>query len=414
MNKFHSRVFKDLLEKALKAMPVVVVTGARQTGKTTLVHKLLQQKRRYLTLDLIDILEQAKKNPDSLLEDVPVTIDEVQRAPELLLAIKRKVDEQRVKGEILLTGSTNLLLMANVADSLAGRAIYFELPPFSPLEWSTKGNEIDIIESLFENKMDLSLWQSTNSKNDCFEWIIKGGYPSAITAETAEERDLWFSGYVQTYLERDLRQLVDVANLMDFKKMMVLTANRVGRLLNQSGIARDLGMSQPTCHRYFNLLETGYQIANLHNYVSNPTSRIVKSKKVFWTDMGLAAHLAKIHNVEALKKHIDLGFWLEQGVFQTLQTWKSLGLDRNVFYWRTTGKDEVDFILEKGDQLVAIEVKSTEGVHSSDLKTLRKFQEEYETKGKKVRSIMLHFCKEARALGNNAYSLPLNVLFPAV
>lgn len=410
MNNFHSRFSQQLLSFALKSMPVVVVSGARQTGKTTLVHKLLGQKRKFLTLDQLDILQQAKTNPDSLLCELPVTIDEVQRAPELLLAIKRKVDANRINGGILLTGSANLALMSTVSESLAGRAVYLELPPFSPTEWGNTDKSPSLIDSLFQKDLDLTLWK--NIPYNWLEWTLTGGYPTAIQMDTLEARQLWFSGYVQTYLERDLRQLAQIDNLVDYQKVMSLAANRVGRLLNQSELARDAAISQPTCHRYLNLLETGYQIVNLHNYTTNPSQGVIKSKKLFWTDVGLGAYLAKIYNIDALKNRLDLGFWLEQAVFQTLQTWKSLGINRNIYYWRSTSKHEVDFLLEFQNQFVAIEIKSSEFASPSDMKGLYILKEELSKKGHNVRSIILHFANEPRYLDDNIYSLPISPLFP--
>lgn len=410
MNSFHSRFCQDILALALRSMPVVVVSGARQTGKTTLVHKLLDQKRKFFTLDQLDVLQQAKTNPDSLLSELPLTIDEVQRAPELLLAIKRKVDSNRVNGSILLTGSANLALMSSVSESLAGRAVYLELPPFSPVEWCSTKSIPSLIDSLFEDKLDLARWE--NIPSNWIQWALTGGYPSAIQASNLEERQFWFSGYVQTYLERDLRQLAQIDNLVDFQKVMSLAANRVGRLLNQSELARDAAVSQPTCHRYLNLLETGYQIVNLHNYTTNPSQGIIKSKKLFWTDIGLATYLAKIYDEKSFRNRPDLGFWLEQAVFQTLQTWKSLGLNRNIYYWRSASKHEVDFLLEFQNKFVAIEIKSSEFASPSDLKGLHLLKQQLANKGHDVRSIILHPTNEGRLLDDNMYSLPIGPLFP--
>lgn len=411
MNRFHSRECEKIIQACLGVLPVVIVTGARQTGKTTLVTNLLKgQKRKYYTLDQFDIMQQAKTSPDSLLEVLPITIDEVQRAPELLLAIKKNVDAKRVKGSILLTGSANLLLLKNVSETLAGRAIYLELPPFCPIEWVGVLKVDSLFGTLFQEKMDLSAWQI--GKYDWIEWALTGGYPSAIELENSEERKIWFAGYVQTYLERDLRQISEVASLVDFQRVMVLAANRLGKLVNETEIARDAGVSQPTCHRYLNLLETGYQIVRLQNYDPSLNKSLIKGKKLYWTDVGLAAYLARIYDRESLLNKIDMGSWLEQSVFQTLQSWRNLGLNRSIYYWRSSTKNEVDFIITDKEQVVAIEVKASENVYPVDLKQLRLFQEKHSKKGKKVRAIVLYSGKEARSLGDNAYALPLGVLFP--
>ena len=204
METMRNRWMTRQLQAALKALPVVVLTGARQTGKTTLA-QALPQKRSFVSLDDLGVLGQAQTDPDSLLAFRPVTVDEVQRAPELLLPIKRQVDRQRKAGDFLLTGSANLLLMGKVAESLAGRAVYLELPPFCPAEWRERPGGLAPLDRLFETDFALDEWPQ--EEGDWPGWLLRGGFPPALAAPTDEARKLWFAGYVQTYLERDLRQL---------------------------------------------------------------------------------------------------------------------------------------------------------------------------------------------------------------
>ena len=296
-----------------------------------------------------------------------MTLDEVQRAPALLLAVKRRVDAARKAGSLLLTGSANLSLMGTVAESLAGRAIYLELLPFCPAEWSGEAVTATGLDALFAAKFSAADWPERRCRWE--SWVVRGGFPDALKAEDDAARDLWFAGYVQTYLERDLRQLSNVGSLVDFQRLMRLLAHRTARPLNQSDVARDAGLPQPTAHRYLNLLETGCQIARLQNYQRSAGKSAEKARKLMWRDTGLAAWLAGV-KLGAMASRPDAGFWLEQAVFQTLQSWAALDPRRRVHYWRE-GDVEIDFVLEQAGELVGVEVKATKKIGSEDLRGTR-------------------------------------------
>lgn len=409
MDTIRNRWLTRQLQAALKALPVVVLTGARQTGKTTLA-QALPQKRTFLSLDDLGILGQAQADPDSLLASRPVTLDEVQRAPELLLTVKRQVDRQRKAGDFLLTGSANLLLMGKVAESLAGRAVYLELPPFCPAEWQERPGGLKPLDLLFEPDFEPGDWPE--EAGDWQTWLLRGGFPSALSAPTEEARKLWFTGYVQTYLERDLRQLSAVSSLPDFQRVMALTANRCARLLNQSDLARDAALPQPTVHRYLNLLETGCLLVRLGPYTTNPTTGLVKSKKALWSDCGLAAWLAGIKRGQDLVNRLDQGFWLEQAVFQSLQSWRSLDpAGRKVYFWRDRSGREVDFVLEKDGVLVALEIKASRQVTPSDADGIAAFRQSL-GKGQRFRCGAVLHAGSARSLGQALWALPWGWLFP--
>lgn len=329
----------------------------------------------YYTLDDLGILEQAEITPESLLEERPVTIDEVQRAPALLMAVKRAVDKAREPGDFFLTGSANLLLMKGLAESLDGRAIYFDLPPFCPVEWLKKKDPLKPFDKLFSDTFDMKKdWPE--GKGDFPKWLLRGGFPSAIENDSDSERAVWFSAYSQTYLERDLRQLSEVSSLSDFQRLMRIAAQRTGKIINQADLARDAALSHSTAHRYLNLLETGCLLSRLPPYASNLTTTMVKSPKLLWADCGLAAWLAGISDAASLKRRDDLGFWLEQAIFQTLQVWKSCDPERRrLYFWRDSKNNEVDFILEQEGMLVALEVKTAENVRLSDAKGIVAFKD---------------------------------------
>jgi hypothetical protein len=403
MKDIRKRWFQQNLESALRIMPVAVVTGARQTGKTTLTG-MLGAKRSYYTLDDVGVLDQAERDPDSLLRTRPLTLDEVQRAPQLLLAVKRAVDEHRKAGDFVLTGSANLLLMDRVAETLAGRAIYLELPPFCPAEWSQNDRALRPIDRLFATDFDLREWP--DEEGNWQRWLLRGGFPPALVIEDETDRGLWFAAYVQTYLERDLRQLSDVSSLPDFQRLMLLAANRTGRLLNQADLSRDAALSHPTAHRYLNLLETGCLIARIRPYTTNPSSAIVKAPRLFWSDCGLAAWLAGIRGLEDASKRMDAGFWLEQTLYQSIQAWRAAEPgQRRVHYWRDRAGHEVDFILEENQKLVGIEIKSSSQVTSSDAEGIRAFKDGLGRRGNFVRGVVLNAGK-ARPLEEDIHALP--------
>jgi len=399
------------LRSALRVLPVCVLTGSRQTGKTTLA-KSIEPSRAYFTLDEVGVLDQAERNPDSLLATRPVILDEVQRAPQLLLAVKRAVDERRRPGDFILTGSANLLLMEKVADTLAGRAIYMELPPFCPAEWQERKDALAPLDHLFSPDFDWRQWP--DEPGDWQTWLLRGGFPPALQIDSEADRSLWFAAYVQTYLERDLRQLSAVSSLPDFQRVMALAAQRTGKLLNQADLARDAALSHATTHRHLNLLETGCLITRIRPLATNPSATLIKAPKLLWADCGLAASLAGIKSSTDLAHRLDAGFWLEQTLFQTLQTWRALEPQRRrLHFWRDHAGHEVDFILEQDHKWVAVEIKTSGQVTSSDMSGIRAFRDSLKQKASLMRGVVLHAGK-ARPLDVHDMALPWGWMVPSL
>ena len=399
------------LAAALRALPVVVLMGARQTGKTTLAQQL-SGGRAFLSLDDLGVLAQAQADPDALLANRPLILDEAQRAPELFLPLKRAVDRQRRNGDYLLTGSANLLLMSDAAESLAGRAGYLELPPFCALEWLEAPEALAPLDHLFDAEMDVAAWPQRTG--DWTHWLLRGGFPPALAAASDADRNFWFAGYVQTYLERDLRRLSAVSSLPDFQRLMALAANRVGRLLNQSELARDAAMPQPTVHRHLNLLETGCLVARIAPHAGNPAKSFVKSPRLFWTDSGLAAWLAGIRGPDDLRQRHDQGFWLEQALFQSLQSWRALDpANRRIWYWRDRSGHEVDFVLEHAGTLVALEIKMSSQVARRDAQSIEAFRSDLARPSRLRRGVVLHGGSQSRVLADGILALPWGWLLPS-
>ncbi|HMN44182.1 MAG TPA: ATP-binding protein [Povalibacter sp.] len=400
-----SRALTSRIEQALGLFPVVVVTGSRQTGKSTLVREAEPfAGRPYVTLDTALNREIAVAEPGTFLGNHPgvVTIDEVQRVPELLLSIKERVDAERVNGRFLLTGSANLLLLHTVSESLAGRARYLTLWPMTRREqlglarcgiWSEllERPAADWPTLIAEQTVPAEAWQTLASR---------GGYPAPAllnpTQAADPDRAELFAGYAQTYLERDLRDLAAVDSLVDFQRLMRAVCLRLGAIVNQADIARDTGIPRTTVQRYLNLLEVSYQLVRLEPYSVNRSKRLVKSPKVYWSDTGLALHLSGAQ---------PTGAHLENIVCTDLLAWRELDTARpSILFWRTAAGDEVDFLIERNGKLLAIEVKATTNPGYNDSKGLRLFLEEYGTDA--LGGLLLHGGEETFWISERVLATP--------
>jgi predicted AAA+ superfamily ATPase len=398
------RLAADPLQQALGVSPVVVLTGSRQTGKSTLVRMLPSlQDRPYWTLDDIQIRSQAKSDPNSLVSRAPsLTLDEVQREPDLILAIKRAIDERhpRKPGQFLLTGSANLLLMKRISETLAGRATYVTLWPLTRRERLGLGSAG--IWSLLFDRPQADWYELVRTgkaiKEDWREVARLGGYPApSHQLSTNDQRKIWLSGYVQTYLERDLQDLAAIENLVDFQRFMRIAALRTGNLLNQADIGRDAGIPRPTIHRYLNLLETSYQIVRLESYGVNRTKRLIKTPKLFWADTAMALFVAGLDE--------PTGAHFESMVLSDLIAWRDSQFSKpQILYWRTASDQEVDFVIEHNGKLLAVEVKSTSRPSHADTLHLQAFREEY---GKQVAgALLLHTGDEVSWIGKGILATP--------
>jgi len=385
MKEMLPRLVGRALAERLRVMPAVVVTGARQTGKSTLAQHAAPGHRRYFTLDDLETMDAARRSPEALVGgSEPVTLDEVQREPELLRAVKQAIDRRRRPGQFLLTGSANLLLMRQVSESLAGRASHLALWPMTRREQRGLGRAgawDELLAARDEEWLDL-LAAIPDAEEDWRGLAIRGGFPTpAAHLQTAADRMVWFDGYVRTYLERDLQELSSVASLPDFRRLMRAACHRLGQLANQAELGRDIALSQPSVHRWLNLLETSYLLVRLPAYAVNRTKRLIKAPKLYWGDTGVALHLAE--GAEPGGPH------LENLVLQDLLAWRDARLDRaEVFYWRTAIGEEVDFVIEAGGKLLPVEVKAGARPRLSDAAHLRTFRAEY---GRKARAgLLLH------------------------
>ena len=401
---YGSRWITPLLQQALEDMPVLVLTGARQVGKSTL---LLNEKPfsdfRFLSMDDFDVLRQANEQPEALWAGTDrVILDEVQKAPNLLSAVKQVVDQAPGRMKFVLSGSANLMLMKQVSESLAGRAIYHVLDPLTLGEINQSAPP-DLIQNILAGN-----WPKEGSLPaslpDVLPSIQRGLMPALLRLNSAPSWVRWWDGYVATYLERDLRQVAQIDALVDFRRLMELLALRSGQMLNQSDLARDAGLSQPTAHRYINLLETTHLFERVPAYASNRTTRMLKAPKAYWNDTGLAVFLAGYFQEEELRKARELGNFFESFIYHHLRVLSQLMTPpARLFNWRTQSGQEVDFVLEYGRKVLAIEVKQTSRPGYGDTNGLKAFLADHPDA---VGGLLLHGGTEIRWLGEHILAVP--------
>ncbi len=417
------RHLETLIVEAMKDFPVVLLTGARQVGKTTLARVIAsgRWKGDYFTLDDRSVLDAALDDPDGLIRGnpPPIVIDEVQRAPDLMRAVKAAVDRNRRPGMYLLTGSADPLRLKSVSETLAGRMAVFRLDTFSWAEIEERRAPASVIEALLgsDSALDfLSRFRRTKEvdprREDIERLVLRGGYPDTVFMKTPAARDRWFDSYRKTYLERDVKDITSVADLPLFGRLMRALALRTGNLLNLADISRDLGIPYTTLRRYVGLLETTFQVEFLPPYHSNIGRRLVKTPKVYFDDTGMACHLAGLTGWAALEKAGLWGRMLETWVWGEIR--KTLPvLDSRVetTFWREQHGGEVDFLMESGTRLAGIEVKGSGTVTTSDLRGLEGFLKA--TKGAAGVGLVLYMGERAFALRENMVAMPISMFLGA-
>ncbi|MBN1224584.1 MAG: ATP-binding protein [Candidatus Aminicenantes bacterium] len=403
MTIYRQREISVTITHTLKNMPVVVLSGMRQTGKSTL---LLNQpelrKRKYLNFDDFAVLEAARNNPENLLsgkEDF--SIDEAQKFPEILTVIKRQVDKDRRPGKFLLTGSANFLLLKNISESLAGRAVYLTLQPFTRREIIKATDQIPALIHFLKHRD----FPADTASPVRWTEILKGGMPPVCLGEVSD-RKLWFQGYEQTYLERDIRSLSQVADLVTFRHFLQLAALRNGRLLKQSELARDGKLNVMTASRYLSLIEISFVLRRLPPYFRNPSSRLIKSPKLYFSDSGLAAHLAGQN--ESTSSGPFSGVLLECYVLQNLEgILAAHSPGARIYFWHVQGRHEVDFIAETSFGTIAIEIKNSSRWQEKDLSGLKVF---LSTTPSCLAGILAYTGSRTVSLGDKIWAIPIPLL----
>lgn len=413
------RYLQHLILESLKHFPVVLLTGARQVGKSTLAQEVIGKnwEARYLTLDDRAVLDGALRDPEGLISatPTPVVLDEIQRAPDLLRAIKRRVDRERIAGQYLLTGSANLMTLASVSETLAGRVALYTLMPFG---WPERMERPipTILQDLFEAQTSSALLKKlpkttgVDTRKMIVSCILGGGYPDPALMKSSEMRHRWFDSYRQTYLERDLLSIKSIENIPDFNRLLSLVAFRTGGLLNLSDLSRESGLPFTTLRRYMNLLEVTYQVFLLTPYHANIGKRLVKTPKLFMNDTGMACYLRGIDDWAALEHQGQVGSMVETWAASEILKLMTVTDHRFHFYfWRTHAGHEVDFLIEFGGKLVAIEVKWSSRVDESVLSSLERCHDALA--GKLLRSVILYGGTEIVPLSPKITAIPFAVFF---
>ena len=408
------RHLTEPLRQALSDTPVVLVNGARQTGKSTLVEspELAGDDRQYLTFDDPGVLAAARRDPNGFVAGLatPATLDEVQHVPELFPAIKVDVDRKREPGRFLLTGSANVLLLPKLSESLAGRMEVLTLWPFSQGE--INGVREGFLDSLFSKK---PVWTAKRagamSREELLAKVLAGGYPPVAARPTGACRKAWFQSYLTTILQRDVRDLANITDLSAVPRLLAVVASRAGGLLNFADLSRSLSLPQTTLKRYFALLEATFLVQLLPPWSGNLGQRAIQTPKVYLNDTGLLAHLLGL-TMERLTVDAGLaGGALENFVLMELRKHCARSETQpQIYFWRTVAGQEVDLVLEdSAGHLVGVEVKASATLGGSDVRGLQAMANAV---GKRwLRGVVLYTGTEVIPFAGNLHGLPLPLLW---
>jgi len=397
------RSINPILKIALKISPIVLLKGARQVGKSTLSMALNQN---YIVLDDVSTRINAKDDPNRFVEILqkPVTIDEIQKVPELLESLKIYIDKYRKNGDFLITGSANILDMKHTKDTLAGRIIEIDLYPLSIKEKVQKSSE-NIIDKLFEHNFSIERIET----NQIVEDILKGGYPDVQNLETPLEKKLWFSSYVSTYIERDARDLGDFRDIDSFFRFVNIIAPRSTTLLNKSKIAKAVGIRVETCENYLVILEQTFQLKMVRPFFENIGKQFIKSPKIFLNDTGVMSYFLGIYTLEQFEASTYKGALVETFVFNELI--KHIGFsmeDTKLYHYLTNDKKEIDFILQRNNDIVAIEVKSSSKVGKDDFRHIRDYQKKSD---KNIFGIVFYMGQNILQIDEQCVALPMGYFY---
>ena len=407
-----ARSITPFLLDALKDSPVVLLNGARQVGKSTLVEWLASNGHpaRYITLDDAVVLSAVHNNPEAFLAgyNEPLIIDEIQRAPDLFLALKASVDKKKAAGRFLVTGSANVLLIPKLSESLAGRIEILSLYPFSQSELgATPGSFID---DLFGGgKLNHRLKE--NKPPQLVERMMRGGYYEAVQRDEPARRNAWFSSYITTILQRDVRDLAHIDGLIALPRLLALLASRSASLLNFAELSNSIKIPQTTLKRYMALLETTFLVRLVPAWSRNLGKRLIKTPKIYLADTGLMLYLLGADE-QRLKSDGEIrGKAVESFVINELLKLVSWSTTQpHIHHFRTQSGLEIDFLLERRDgSIVCIEVKSGQKVDASSFKTMKLLADEM--KKKFLRGIVLYDGDEVIPFEKNLFAVPMKALW---
>jgi len=396
---------------ALQTNPVVLINGARQTGKSTLAQWIANQEYfEYVTLDDFTVLNAVSRDPIGYLSafDRPLIIDEVQRVPQLFLAIKQLVDKNRRPGQFLLTGSANVFMLPKLSESLAGRIEIITLWPFSCDELIQKKSTL--IDQFFSSKFSM-IQTDDLSRKDLVKKMITGGYPEMQKLNSDRRRNAWFNSYITTIIQRDVIDISRIEGIQELPRLLSLAAAQSCGLLNLSSLSRDAGLVMMTLKRYLSLLEATFLVKRLSAWFKNIGKRLIKASKIYIADSGLFSYLVGIDQNRLDNDPKLIGQLLENYVMQELfkQASWSETLPQ-IFYYRSVSNKEVDFVLEnRAGNIVGVEVKTAATVTSNDFSGLSELKD---LTGKQfLRGIVIYTGNKTVPFGENLYAVPVSALW---
>lgn len=405
----YPRAIEPRLQEAMQDTPVVLLAGPRQAGKTTLVRQVAAEKGlRYLTLDDDLVLMSAREDPVGMVRDIDrAVIDEIQRAPSLLLAIKKTVDEDRRPGRFLLTGSANLMTLPTVADSLAGRMETLSLLPLSQSE--IEGVNANWIDNAFQGKLLQARQVAVG--DDLIERVLLGGYPEAISRKSVRRRTAWARQYLDAIIQRDVRDISGLEKLDHLPRFLRALAQTAGQMCNYTKLGGQVQLDGKTAAKYLSVFEQMYLLKRVDVWSTNKLSRIVKTPKLQFVDSGLLAALLEITVDEVKQDRTRFGALLETFVYTELMKHSATSdSEYQLLYYRDADKIEVDVVIEDLiGNLVCVEVKAAATVKSNDLRGLKKMAA---VAGKKFKlGVLFYDGQEVLPLGDKIWAVPLSSLW---
>lgn len=404
----YPRWIEPQIDEALLDTPVVLLAGPRQAGKTTLVRQFTDRGLHYLTLDDELTLLSAREDPVGMIRNLDrAVIDEIQRAPQLLLAIKKSVDEDRRAGRFLLTGSANLMALPTVADSLAGRMETLLLLPLSQSE--IENSPANWIDSIFAGEVLTA--NSPVLGSELVDRALRGGYPEAIARPTAKRRTAWARQYIDAIIQRDVRDVAEIDKLDQLPRFLRALAQTAGQMCNYSELGGQVGLDGKTISRYIGVFEQMYLLKRIDVWARNRLKRVVKTPKLQFIDSGLLAMLMDVTPKDVQLDKSRYGHVLESFVFgELLKHTTTADGDYRLLYYRDADKFEVDVVIENtAGQLVGVEVKASATVKERDLRGLKKLANLAGNQFKM--GVLLYDGDETMPLGNNILAAPLSTLW---
>jgi predicted AAA+ superfamily ATPase len=408
--EYKKRIIEKKLIELFRYYPVIAVLGARQVGKSTLVENLFQDRVSSIVFDPVIDIGDARQDPDFFLQNVelPAFLDEIQYAPELLSSIKRLVDRKNENGLFILSGSQNLAVLRNIAESLAGRVAIIQLWPMSRREIEAD-QEPDFLENwLTGDTFTLRDWQGKNSE-PVYLRIWRGGYPKIMELPDTLIPGYWQS-YMQTYIERDVRTIANIGSLQTFGRFIGLLAALTAQEVNPNQIGRELGIDRKTAIAWTEIAEATYQWISVPAFTRNSVKKIAGKRKGFFTDTGFVCFLQKISSMEVIGSHPMKGSLFETYVFmEILKNIQKLPLLPNIYHFRSYSGAEVDLILELNGVLHPIEIKAKSNPNRMDVRGFAAFRDCFpqETIGP---GLLVCSIEEPRRLSEDAVAIPWWIL----